>query len=121
MRGEAVGEGELFVEGALARVLELHEDAVVGPAQAFDARGAFVGLVEGDGALQGAEVDAEVGREVGEDGVVVAGAGVELFFGDAAANGPVAFEEGLGGGALGFLFALADDAPEVNDELTLAE
>ena len=89
--GEGVGDGELLVECAFVSVLELHEDAVVGPAQAFDARRAFVGSVEGDGALQGAEADAEVGGEVGEDGVVVPRAGVELFLGDAFADGPVAF------------------------------
>ena len=37
--------------------MELHEDAVVGPAQAFDRRGAFVGSVEGDGALEGVNAD----------------------------------------------------------------
>ena len=54
---EGVGVGELFVEGAFVRILQLREDAVVGPAQAFDAWGAAVGLVESDGALEGAEVD----------------------------------------------------------------
>ncbi len=29
---EGVGAGELFVEGAFVGVLQLHEDAVVGPA-----------------------------------------------------------------------------------------
>ena len=61
----------------------------MGPAQAFERRRAAVGSVEGDGALQGAEVDVEVGGEVGEDGVVEAGAGGELFFVDPAADGPV--------------------------------
>jgi len=51
----------------------------MGPAQAFETRGAFVGLVEGDGALEGADADAEILGEVGEDGVVVASAGIELF------------------------------------------
>jgi len=54
---ESVVDGEVFVEAALVWVLQLHQHAVVGPAQAFDARGAFVGLVEGDGALQGADAD----------------------------------------------------------------
>jgi hypothetical protein len=71
----------------------------VGPAQALDAWGAFVGLVEGDGALEGADADAEIVGEVGEDGVVVAGAGGELFLGDALTDRPVAFSEGLSGGA----------------------
>ncbi len=30
-RGGGVGEGELLVEGAFGWVLELHQDAVVGP------------------------------------------------------------------------------------------
>ena len=45
------------------------------------------------------------------------GAGVEFFFGDSFADGPVAFDERLGGGALGFLRALADDSLEVGEEL----
>ena len=56
--GGGVGAGELFVEGAFVGVLQLHEDAVVGPAQAFERRRAAVGSVEGDGALEVAEVDA---------------------------------------------------------------
>ena len=39
--------------------------------------------------------------------------------GDSAADGPVAFDERLGGGALGFLFAFADDAAEVGEELAV--
>ena len=112
---EGVFDGELFVEGALVGILELHEDAVVGPAQALDARGAAGGLVKGDGALEGAEVDAEVGGEVGEDGVVEVGAGGELFLLAAVADGPVAFEQGLGGGAFGFLLAFADDSADSHD------
>jgi len=45
---------------------------------------------------------------------VVGGAGVECFAGDALVYGPVAGDEGLGGGALGFLVAFADDAGEVH-------
>ena len=41
----------------------------------------------------------------------VAGGG-EIFLLDAFADGPVAFDEGLGGGAFGFLFAFADDAAQ---------
>jgi hypothetical protein len=48
---------------------------------------------------------------------VVAGAGGELFFVDAAADGSVAVDEGLGGGAFGFLFAFADDLAEVGQQL----
>jgi hypothetical protein len=55
---QGIGAGELFVEGAFVRVLQLHEDAVVGPAQAFERGRAAVGSVEGDGALEVAEVDA---------------------------------------------------------------
>jgi len=69
--------------------------------------------------LEGAEADVEIGAEVAEDRVVVAGLGVELLFVDALADGPVALDEGLGGGALCFLFAFADDAAEVGEELVL--
>ena len=89
------------VEAAFSRILKLHEDAVVCPAQAFEARGAFVGLVEGDGPLESADADAEVLGEVSEDGVVVAGAGIELLLRDAFADRPVAFGERLGGSAFG--------------------
>jgi hypothetical protein len=65
------GAGELFVEGAFAWVVQLHEDAVVGPAQAFERRRAAV---------------------------------------------PIGVEEGLGGGAFGFLFVFADDGAEVGEE-----
>ena len=50
---------------------------------------------------------------------MVAGAGGELFFVDAFADGPVAVDEGLGGGALGLLLAFADDAAEVGEELVV--
>ncbi len=42
-----------------------------------------------------------------------AGAGGELFFVDAAADGPVGVDEGLGGGAFGFRRSLADDGAAV--------
>ena len=89
----------------------------MGPAQALYAWRSFVGLVEGNGALERADADAEVVGEIGEDGVVVAGAGGELFRRDALADGPVAFGEGLGGSAFRFLFAFPDDAAEVGEEL----
>ena len=50
---------------------------------------------------------------------VVAGALVELLAGDSAAQRPIAFDEGLGGGALGLLFAFANDAAEVGEELVV--
>ena len=37
--GEGVGGGEVFVEGAFVRVLELHQDAVVGPARGLGRAG----------------------------------------------------------------------------------
>lgn len=87
-----------------------------GGGEAFDGEGVVDGEGFLEGALEGADADVEVAGEVGEDGVVVAGAGVESLFGDAVADGPVAFDEGLGGGAFGFLLAFADDAAEVAGE-----